>query len=151
WSSTYAAGKFGGGLDIDVHHSQTSEDLNRRPRRPAVPRSVPRRFVLALIPCTALVATSLVVLAQPAQAATYTPPATRRRVDLNAGWRFTKADVANAQDPAFDASAWSAVTVPHTWNAQDGQDGGNNYYRGVGWYRRHYTPPASFAGKKLWL
>ena len=24
------------------------------------------------------------------------------------------------------------VTIPHTWNAFDGQDGGDDYYRGVG-------------------
>lgn len=84
-------------------------------------------------------------------AATYIPPAARQRVDLNAGWRFIRSDVSGAQNPAFNDSAWSAVTVPHTWNAADGQDGGANYYRGIGWYRRHYTPPTTFAGKKLWL
>ncbi|HEU4421415.1 MAG TPA: glycoside hydrolase family 2 TIM barrel-domain containing protein [Pilimelia sp.] len=93
----------------------------------------------------------LAVAAAPARADTYTPPALRQRVDLNASWRFIRSDVPGAQAPGFDDSAWSAVTVPHTWNARDGQDGGSNYYRGVGWYRRHYTPPAGFAGKRLWL
>lgn len=37
------------------------------------------------------------------------------------------------------------VAIPHTWNAIDGQDGGNDYYRGVGTYekklnRPHYDP-----------
>ncbi|WP_194922375.1 sugar-binding domain-containing protein, partial [Catenulispora rubra] len=31
------------------------------------------------------------------------------------------------------------------------QDGGNDYYRGIGWYRRHFTAPTALAGKKLWL
>ena len=84
-------------------------------------------------------------------AAVYVPPPLRQRVDLNAGWRFNRSDVAGAQNPGFNDSSWASVNVPHTWNAQDGQDGGLNYYRGVGWYRRHYTPPASFAGKKVWL
>ena len=52
---------------------------------------------------------------------------------------------------AFDDSSWASVTLPHTWNATDGQDGGNNYYRGIGWYRRHYTLPASAAGKRVFL
>ena len=49
--------------------------------------------------------------------------------------------------PGFDDSAapWSDVTLPHTWNALDGEDGGSNYYRGVGWYRRHLIAPADFA------
>jgi len=86
-----------------------------------------------------------------AKAAAYVPPPARDRVDLNAGWRFIRSDVPGAQNPAFNDSGWTAVSVPHTWNARDGQDGGANYHRGVGWYRRHYTPAASFAGRKLWL
>src|SRR5205085_7920484 len=30
-------------------------------------------------------------------------------------------------------------------------DGGNNYYRGPGWYRRHYSPPMALAGRTLFL
>lgn len=37
---------------------------------------------------------------------------------LNTGWTFTKEE---QSEP---------VTLPHTWNAVDGQDGGNDYYRG---------------------
>ncbi|BBC37768.1 Beta-galactosidase [Streptomyces graminofaciens] len=43
------------------------------------------------------------------------------------------------------------MNTPHTWNAGDGADGGDNYYRGVGWYRRHYTVPSDLAGKRLYL
>src|SRR5499427_9533842 len=52
---------------------------------------------------------------------------------------------------AYDDSSWAVVTLPHTWNAMDGEDGGSNYYRGIGWYRRHYTPPASASGKQMFL
>ena len=31
---------------------------------------------------------------------------------------------------------WDLVNIPHTWNAIDGQDGDNDYYRGQGWYVR---------------
>jgi beta-galactosidase len=37
-----------------------------------------------------------------------------------------------------------AVTVPHTWNSVDGQDGGNDYYRGICCYRKHFPCPAFF-------
>ncbi len=33
------------------------------------------------------------------------------------------------------------VTLPHTWNAVDGQDGGNDYYRGTCCYTRTWTQP----------
>ena len=34
------------------------------------------------------------------------------------------------------------VTLPHTWNAVDGQDGGNDYYRGTCWYTLALAKPA---------
>lgn len=34
-----------------------------------------------------------------------------------------------------------AVTLPHTWNAEDGTDGGNDYYRGTCTYRKTFTRP----------
>jgi len=110
-----------------------------------------RRVAVVVASCVALVAGFVMLVPLPAHAATYRPPSSRQRVDLNASWRFVRTDVPGAQAPGFDDSAWTPVTVPHTWNARDGEDGGNNYYRGVGWYRRHYTPPATFSGKKLWL
>ncbi|HKN50966.1 MAG TPA: hypothetical protein VJX66_00630, partial [Amycolatopsis sp.] len=83
--------------------------------------------------------------------ATFAAPQIRQVSNLDAGWKFLRSDAAGAQAPAFNDSSWSAIDVPHTWNALDGQDGGNNYYRGIGWYRRHVTPSAALAGKRLWL
>jgi len=79
------------------------------------------------------------------------PPATRADVSIDSSWKFLKKDQTGAQATTFDDTSWSAVALPHTWNATDGQDGGNNYYRGVGWYRRHYTLPADAAGKRVYL
>ncbi|MGH8046453.1 MAG: glycoside hydrolase family 2 TIM barrel-domain containing protein [Chthoniobacterales bacterium] len=87
------------------------------------------------------------------QAQPYTPPVNgHSTVDLTSStWKFLKADATNAQQTGFNDSAWTDVTLPHTWNATDGQDGGSNYYRGIGWYRRHYTAPANLAGKKVYI
>ncbi|WCN79573.1 glycoside hydrolase family 2 protein [Micromonospora sp. LH3U1] len=108
------------------------------------------RFV-ALLTAILVIVAGIVLVPPPASAATYTPPSLRQRVDLNTGWRFLKGDAAGAEATTFNDSAWQQLNVPHTWNAADGADGGNNYYRGVGWYRRHYAIPASFAGKMLFL
>jgi beta-galactosidase len=94
---------------------------------------------------------ALLVPARSAFAATYAPPDLRSRVDLNTGWRFNKGDVAGAEQPGFNDAGWSGVNTPHTWNAADGSDGGSNYYRGIGWYRRHYTVPATYSGRQLYL
>jgi beta-galactosidase len=42
------------------------------------------------------------------------------------------------------------VDLPHTWNAQDGQDSGG-YYRADGWYRRRLPWQEEYAGKRLIL
>jgi beta-galactosidase len=91
-------------------------------------------------------------LAMSAAAQTYVPPANNRAdILLDAGWRFIRQDVSGAQTNGFDDSAWSVLNLPHTWNNLDGQDGGNNYYRGIGWYRTHYTVGNSYAGRRFFL
>jgi len=76
------------------------------------------------------------------------------RVDtnLNAGWSFQRADVPFAEALSFDDAAWPVLDLPHTWNALDGQDGpATPYYRGIGWYRKHYAVPAALQGRRLYL
>ena len=36
-----------------------------------------------------------------------------------------------------DCSDWVEVTIPHTWNGTDGQDGGNDYHRGTCYYLKN--------------
>jgi beta-galactosidase len=76
---------------------------------------------------------------------------------VNKGWMFFK-DVTGSNPAAeavdFDDSSWAPVGLPHTWNATDGEDGPTTtpaYFRGVGWYRKHYTVPAGMDGKQIYL
>ena len=88
----------------------------------------------------------------PLAAQTYAPPATARvELNLDQGWRFIRQDTNGAQNISFDDSSWTNLNLPHTWNNLDGQDGGGNYYRGVGWYRRHYTVDGSLTNRHLYL
>ena len=64
----------------------------------------------------------------------------------HSNWHFTKE---NTGIP--DAVMGEAVTLPHTWNAVDGQDGGNDYYRGTCWYTLALEKPAIPAGGKAVL
>src|SRR5438067_1063692 len=79
------------------------------------------------------------------------PTVARQDINLDSTWQFNQGDVAGAQAAKFNDSSWSTTTLPHTWNAQDGADGGNNYYRGIGWYRRHFNVPAADAGQEMFL
>jgi len=80
-----------------------------------------------------------------------TTPASRQDISLDSSWEFLRADATGAATPSFNDSTWTPTTLPHTWNALDGEDGGNNYYRGIGWYRRHYTVPAADIGQRMFL
>ena len=54
--------------------------------------------------------------------------------------------------PALPAElAFTQVRLPHTWNALDGQDGGNDYYRGRCWYRRVLATPEDLGTDLLFL
>jgi beta-galactosidase len=85
-------------------------------------------------------------------AQTFTPPAEIRHDTLLVdGWRFIRNDVTGAEQENFDDQSWAVVSIPHTWNALDGQDSGNDYYRGPGFYRRHFSIDASEAGRQLFI
>ena len=61
-----------------------------------------------------------------------------RRMELfNDGWVF----VPDAVDVDGDlaSTGGESVTLPHTWNALDGQDGGNDYRRGPSTYLKQFT------------
>ena len=73
----------------------------------------------------------------------------RKVTALREGWRFLKADLSPEQAIA-GAGYGEAVTIPHTWNALDGQDGGNDYHRGRCWYVRELTTEEA-AGERLFL
>ena len=49
----------------------------------------------------------------------------RKILSLNEGWQFSKDCSATAHNESV-----VSVNLPHTWNATDGQDGGNDYFRG---------------------
>jgi len=78
-------------------------------------------------------------------------PSPRIQISLDGAWQFYPADNVHGSEAGFDDAGWQTVSVPHTWNTLDGQDGGNNYRRGAAWYRRHLRLDSSLAGKRLYL
>ena len=72
----------------------------------------------------------------------------RTIVNLNKGWQFyKKADLS----AVLADGKGEAVDLPHTWNAVDGQDGGNDYYRGTCLYARRLEVPEHDRTDKIWL
>ena len=59
---------------------------------------------------------------------------------LNDNWLFTDMDGATAP-----------VDIPHTWNAQDGQDGGDDYRRGTCTYCKDFPKPEFGENQRVYL
>lgn len=65
----------------------------------------------------------------------------RSTTKLMKNWQFTGPDGKTA-----------AVDLPHTWNNIDGQDGGNDYWRGTCIYKTQFTAPAFDKNtQQVWL
>ncbi len=65
----------------------------------------------------------------------------RKKILLNqAVWRFTDMDGSTQE-----------VALPHTWNAIDGQDGGNDYWRGTCVYETAFPRPEISADERVYL
>jgi beta-galactosidase len=94
---------------------------------------------------------ALALLQAAAATAQSTPPLPRTQRDLVSSWRFVLGDIDGASDVDVDDSAWAVIDLPHTWNAFDGQDGGNDYVRGIAWYRLHDAFDEAGDGTRVFL
>ena len=65
----------------------------------------------------------------------------RKIQKISDGWQFIK----NCTDPSVTEGAVT-VDLPHTWNAEDGFDGGNDYFRGPCLYTKTINKESLGAG-----
>lgn len=97
----------------------------------------------------------------------------RRRENFNSGWLFRRQvhgggalgsfdrnatlgvdvepEFLQATEIAYADSTWEQIFLPHTWNAHDGSDEIAGYFRGLGWYRKHFVLGEEFRGKRIFL
>jgi len=72
----------------------------------------------------------------------------RNILNLNFRWSFSKqAEAVPAEMPTM----WDVISLPHSWNAVDGQDGGNDYYRGTAYYAKSFHKMDIPEAKKYFL
>ena len=64
----------------------------------------------------------------------------RTIINFNDNWTFRK-----------PGEVAASVTLPHTWNAIDGQDGGNDYWRGTATYSKTFAKPELKAGERCFV
>lgn len=103
----------------------------------------------------------------------------REVFNFNSGWKFSKGQgydnaesnrgvkkevvvIPNTETPYavdYDVSGWEAVSLPHTYNDVDtfdnftetGMNGERSVYGGTAWYKKTFTVPAEYEGKKVFL
>ncbi|MGN0427433.1 MAG: glycoside hydrolase family 2 protein [Agathobacter sp.] len=68
----------------------------------------------------------------------------------NEGWYFNKTVTGPAQE-GVEPESWEKVDLPHTWNGIDGQDGGNDYYRGSCCYKKTLKREEIEDGEEIYL
>lgn len=107
-----------------------------------------KRFLFAL---------GLAALATVASAAS-SPDHSRLIQSFDPDWRFLRSDAPGADQPAFDDSAWRKLDLPHDWSiegpfAESNPTGGAGAFlpSGAAWYRKHFSLPQKFAGRRVVL
>lgn len=83
----------------------------------------------------------------------------RTIINQNPDWIFIKeknavlppASIIADKTEDMELTGWSGVSLPHTWNAQDGFDGSGSYDRCKGWYRKSMYIDKAHEGKNIYL
>lgn len=88
---------------------------------------------------------------------------------FNEGWKFVKyfnaadesagtdREPVNLQLPSVDDSSWRTLDLPHDWAIEgpfhDSLENNTGLlpWKGIGWYRKHFTVPESDKGKRLYI
>ena len=72
----------------------------------------------------------------------------RRIINIDKDWKFSKAA---SFVPSTLPSDWESIDLPYTWNGDDGQDGGNDYYRGKGYFAKILAKSDMPEGEEVYL
>ena len=80
------------------------------------------------------------------------PVKAQRQTDFDFDWKFIINDNPAFAEPGYDDKQWEDVQLPHDWNIKmkfDRSAGGSAAFLpgSIGWYRKTFTVPKSYAGK----
>jgi beta-galactosidase len=74
------------------------------------------------------------------------------------GWKFHPGEVERGADPALDDSSWRRLDLPHDWSIalpfreeSPSGTGGGFLDGGTGWYRKTFSAPAAWRGKRIFI
>lgn len=71
----------------------------------------------------------------------------RLQIAFNDNWEFSKC---TSTDVDSLIQNWKNITIPHTWNAKDMQEG-KDFYEGYALYKNTFTAPKEWNGKRVFI
>ena len=81
-----------------------------------------------------------------------------RGLNFDESWKFTRSDPSGAQNTTYNDSSWTSLNLPHDWSItlaynQSSPSGAAGGYLdgGVGWYRKTFTIPSEYSGKRVFI
>jgi beta-galactosidase len=72
----------------------------------------------------------------------------RIKIRIDEGWKIASGTQAGAEAMTFNDAGWTTINVPHDMSISLVKSGTNDP-AALGWYRKHFTLPPEFAGKKV--
>ena len=76
-------------------------------------------------------------------------PGMRQTLNFNQAWKFKLGDYNGAQATGYADTSWTTVGLPHSFSLPYFLSA--KFYVGYGWYRKHFTAPAEWSGKRVFL
>ncbi|MBN1577272.1 MAG: DUF4982 domain-containing protein [Chitinispirillaceae bacterium] len=93
----------------------------------------------------------IIATLSPASGPAAAPASPRVTLNLDTGWLYSAKDNAGYSSATADESSLEKVCVPHANIITKHMYQSESAFRFVSWYRRHFTPPASYDGKRFLL
>jgi beta-galactosidase len=125
-------------------------------RRRALHGSLSRRQLLKGVMTTAALASASSLLDVGYAQAVSDSSSGRIRDNFDFGWKFQRGDFPQAAKTDFADGDWRSLDLPHDWSIEgpfDEREPSSNcgayLPTGIGWYRKHFLAPQSYAEKKL--
>jgi beta-galactosidase len=84
------------------------------------------------------------------------PQKPRLELAADSNWKFFLGDPNGAEERSFEDASWRKVDLPHDWSIEGRPDksnptasGGGFFPAGTGWYRKTFSAPAEWRGKRV--
>ena len=111
---------------------------------------------MKLTSCPAIVFWVLLALLAAVPMSAAQPQTPRLELAADSNWKFLLGDPNGAEARSFEDASWRRVDLPHDWSiegrpAKDNPTGsaGGFYPAGTGWYRKTFSAPPEWRGKRV--